>query len=230
MHNIVAIFKRQIMDTLKNKETLIQFVMFPVLTVIMSRLIHVEGMPGNYFVNLFASMYIGMAPLTAMAAVMAEEKEKNTLRVLLLSNVKPYEYLMGVGGYVWAACMLGGLVICMAGGYDLGKSAAFMGILAVGFLVSILVGAVIGTWSRNQMMATSLTVPVMLLFAFLPMLSLFNDSIAKVARFTYSEQISRMLYHLEGGWQQAEGIGVVAGNLVLFAGLFAVAYRKCGLE
>lgn len=230
MYNMAVIFKKQIKDTLKNKETLIQFVMFPILTVIMSRMIHVEGMPGNYFVNLFASMYIGMAPLTAMAAVMAEEKEKNTLRVLLLSNVKPYEYLLGVGGYVWAACMLGGLVICMAGGYGLGKSAAFMGILAVGFLVSILVGAAIGTWSRNQMMATSLTVPVMLVFAFLPMLSMFNDSIAKVAKFTYSEQISRMLYRLEGGWLQAEGIGVVAGNLVLFAGLFAVAYRKCGLE
>ncbi len=230
MHNIVAIFKRQIMDTSKNKETLIQFVMFPALTVIMNQVIHVEGMPRNYFVNLFASMYIGMAPLTAMAAVMAEEKEKNTLRVLLLSNVKPYEYLVGVGGYVWAACMLGGLVICMAGGYGPKEGAAFMGILAVGFLVSILVGAAIGTWSRNQMMATSLTVPVMLVFAFLPMLSMFNDTIAKVARLTYAGQISRMLYHIEGSPLQAEGIGVVAGNLVLFAGLFAAAYRKCGLE
>ena len=91
MNNIAAVFKKQIKDTFKNKAILIQFVMFPVLTLIMNEAIQIEEMPKNYFVTMFAAMYIGMAPLTSMAAVIAEEKEKNTLRVLMMSNVRPHE-------------------------------------------------------------------------------------------------------------------------------------------
>ena len=93
MNNIAAIFKKQLKDTLKNKTVLIQFVMFPVLTLIMNNAIKMQEMPENFFVNLFATMYIGMAPLTSIASIISEEKEKNTLRVLIMSNVKPYEYL-----------------------------------------------------------------------------------------------------------------------------------------
>lgn len=78
MNNTIAIIKKQLKDTLKNKTVLIQFIMFPMLTLIMNHTIAIDGMPENFFVNLFATMYIGMAPLTSMAAIIAEEKEKNT--------------------------------------------------------------------------------------------------------------------------------------------------------
>ena len=75
MNNTIAIFRKQLKDTLKNKTVLIQFAMFPVLTLIMNGSIKKEGMPENFFVNLFATMYVGMAPLTSIASIMAEEKE-----------------------------------------------------------------------------------------------------------------------------------------------------------
>lgn len=193
MSNITAIFKRQLKDTLKNKTVLIQFVMFPVLTLVMNNAIKIDGMPKNFFVNLFATMYIGMAPLTSIAALIAEEKEKNTLRVLLMSNVKPYQYLVGIGSYIWAACMLGAFVICAAGSYKPQERFTFMVIMALGIIVSLLIGAAIGTWSKTQMMATAIAVPVMMIFSFVPMLSMFNATFARIAKFIYSEQISLML-------------------------------------
>lgn len=229
MHQTKAIFKKQIKDTLKNKTVLIQFVMFPALTWIMVHAISIEGMPENFFVNLFASMYIGMAPLTSMAAIIAEEKEKNTLRVLIMSNVKPQEYLLGIGSYVWFMCMLGAGVMCMQGGYSLQVSVAFMGVMAVGILVSLLAGAAIGTWSRTQMMATSITVPVMILFSFLPMLSMFNEEIAKIAKFTYTEQISRMLNQIQNPQFQAEHFIILGANIAVAAALFTAAYKKSSL-
>ena len=63
MRNITVIFQKQIKDTFKNKEVLIQFVMFPIMALIMEKLVKVEELPQNYFVNLFSSMYVGMAPL-----------------------------------------------------------------------------------------------------------------------------------------------------------------------
>lgn len=226
MNNIAAVFKKQIKDTFKNKAILIQFVMFPVLTLIMSEAIQIEEMPKNYFVTMFAAMYIGMAPLTSMAAVIAEEKEKNTLRVLMMSNVRPHEYLLGIGSYIWFVCMLGAMVICLAGNYKLKESIIFMGIMAVGILASILIGAAIGIWSRTEMMATSITVPVMVVFSFLPMLSGFNHTIAKVAKFIYSEQVSRMLNQVNNLQIGLENICIIVGNMLIAAGLFIVAYKK----
>ena len=136
MHNIFAVFRKQIKDTLKNKTVFIQFIMFPILTLVMNHVVKIDGMPENFFVNLFATMYIGMAPLTSIAAIISEEKEQNTLRVLLMSNVKPHEYLLGIGSYVWLACMLGAVVICISGGYELTTSVSFMVIMAIGIMAS----------------------------------------------------------------------------------------------
>ena len=229
MRNTTAIFKKQLKDTMQNKTVLIQFIMFPLLTLIMSQTITIEGMPENFFVNLFATMYIGMAPLTSIAAVIAEEKEKNTLRVLMMSNVKPYEYLLGVGSYIWFACMLGAAVICAAGGFALREGLAFMGIMAVGILASLLMGAAIGTWSKTQMMATSITVPVMMIFSFMPMLSMFNDTIAKIAKFIFSQQVNIMLGQVNALQPEAENICIVVINMVIFTALFTFSYKKSGL-
>ena len=117
MKNIIAVFQKQIKDTLKNKTVLIQFLMFPIMSVIMEYSINIEELPEHFFANMFAAMYVGMAPLVGMSSVISEEKEKNTLRVLLMSNVKPIEYLTGVGSYIWIICMLGGCVLGIAGGY-----------------------------------------------------------------------------------------------------------------
>lgn len=230
MHNIIAIFKKQLKDTLKNKTVLIQFVMFPVLTLIMNNTIKIDGMPENFFVNLFATMYIGMAPLTSIAAIVAEEKEQNTLRVLLMSNVKPREYLLGVGSYIWLACMLGALVICAAGSYTLHESIIFMIIMATGISVSLLIGLAIGAWSKTQMMATSISIPVMMIFSFLPMLSMFHTGIAKIAKYTYSEQISMMLNQVNSLQLEVNNVGILIANIFLFTALFSFAYKKCGLE
>lgn len=85
MKHAIAIFQKQLKDTVKNKAVLIQFIMFPIMTLIMNNAIQINELPENFFVLLFASMYIGMAPLTAISAIIAEEKEQNTLRVLLMS-------------------------------------------------------------------------------------------------------------------------------------------------
>lgn len=229
MNNIFAIIKKQLKDTLKNTTVLIQFVMFPMLTLIMNDAIVMDEMPENFFVNLFGTMYIGMAPLTSMAAIIAEEKEKNTLRVLIMSNVKPYEYLLGIGIYVWVMCMLGAVAICTGGGYKLQTSVTFMGIMATGILASLLLGATIGTWSHTQMMATSVTIPVMMFLSFMPMLSLFNTTIAKIAKFIYSEQISLMLGQINNFQLQAENICIIIVNILIATVLFAVTYKKCGV-
>lgn len=228
--HIKAILWKQGKDTFKNKEVLVQFVMFPMLTVIMENLIEIKGMPEHFFANLFAVMYLGMAPLVSMAAILAEEKEKNTLRVLLMSDVKAIEYFLGAGLYLFVICMLGAGVIGAAGGCRGRELAVFLAVMALGNLISILLGAAIGTYSRTQMMATSLTVPVMLALAFLPMLAMFHEGIAKAAKYIYTGRISLLLNSLGNGQELAEGLWIVGGNMLTAVLLFVMVYRRKGME
>lgn len=225
MKNIEVIFVKQIKDTLKNKAVLIQFIMFPVIALIMNGAIQIDGMPKDFFTVMFAGMYIGMAPLVSMASIISEEKEQNTLRVLFMSNVKPEQYIIGVGGYIFVACLAGAAVFCIAGGYTGKAAVTFMLLMIVGIITSMLIGATIGAWGKNQMTATSLTVPIMMIFSFLPMLSMFNDSIKKIARVTYSQQISLLMGELQEITIKPENIVVIGGNMLLALLLFLYAYQ-----
>ena len=228
MQNSTIIIKKQLKDTLKNKTVLIQFILFPLMTLIMENAITIDGMPELFFTKLFSVMYIGMAPLTSVASIISEEKEKNTLRVLTMANVKPGQYLLGIGFYVWSICMIGAGI--MATGLKKEDVPFYMLIMAAGFAISILVGACIGICSRNQMTATSIVMPVMMIFAFVPMLAMFNKNIEKVARFVYTEQLKEFMDHMTFDGIKTESICILAVNIVLMVALFFVAFRKKGLE
>jgi ABC-2 type transport system permease protein len=228
MHNTGVIIKKQIKDTLKNKTVLIQFVMFPVLTLIFENAINIPDMPELFFTKLFSVMYMGMAPLVAVASIIAEEKEKNTLRVLTMANVKAWEYLAGIGIYVWTICMAGAGI--MATTLSSGDIPFYLGVMAAGFIISIAIGACIGIIASNQMAATSLSLPVMLIFSFMPMLAMFNDKIEKIAGIFYTQQIRELLGNMTFDGIKAETMLVVAVNALLALSLFFAAFKRKGLE
>lgn len=228
MRNIIIIIRKQLKDTLKNKTILIQFMLFPIMTLIMENAITLDGMPELFFTKLFSIMYIGMAPLTSVAAIIAEEKEKNTLRVLMMANVKPWQYLTGVGLYVWLICMAGAGV--MSTGFDLDAIAFYMCIMGIGFAISVVAGACVGIYARNQMAATSVVMPAMLILAFLPMIATFNDKIAKVAKIFYTQQLKVCLDNMSFTDITKETAIVVIVNVLVLIGMYGITYKRKGLE
>ncbi len=228
MRNSLIIIKKQLKDTLRNKTVLIQFILFPVMTLIMENAVRIDGMPELFFTKLFSVMYIGMAPLTSAASIISEEKEKNTLRVLTMANVKPWQYLLGIGIYVWLICMVGAGV--MATGIRKEDIPFYLLVMAAGFAISVLAGACIGIFSKNQMTATSIVMPVMMVFAFAPMLAMYNESIKVAARFTYTQQLKSLMDHMSFDGINTDSILVLSANAVLMAILFFITFRKKGLE
>lgn len=228
MKNSMIIIKKQLKDTLKNKTILIQFILVPMLTLIMENAIHMEGMPEHFFTKLFSIMYIGMAPLTSVASIISEEKEKNTLRVLLMANMKPLQYLMGIGVYVWSICMMGAVV--MATGLPKQDILMYLFIMAIGFMISILFGACIGIFATSQMSATSLVMPVMMVLSFLPMLAMFNEKIEKMARFFFTQQLKLCLNDMSIMGHSNETYIVLLVNVIIALLVFGLAFKKKGLE
>ena len=48
-NHIKAILWKQLKDTIKNKAILIQFIMFPLMTIVMENAINMEDMPAHFF-------------------------------------------------------------------------------------------------------------------------------------------------------------------------------------
>ena len=228
MHNTLVIIRKQIRDTFKNKTILIQFILFPLMTIIMENAISIADMPEFFFTKLFAVMYIGMAPFVTTASIIAEEKEKNTLRVLMMADVKPWQYLMGIGTYVLAICMIGACV--MSVGLPSSDRGFFLLIMCIGFLISIIAGACVGILSRNQMMSTSLTMPFMMIFSFAPMLSMFNDGVKKYSMVVFTQQLRILFDKMSFEGYSKTGTTVLCASALICVGMFFFAYQRKGLE
>ncbi len=228
MNNSLIIVKKELKDTLKNLSVLIQFVLFPVFTLIFENVIQVPDMQELFFTKLFSSMYIGMAPIVSVASIIAEEKEKNTLRVLLMANVKSWQYLLGVGIYVWMLCMFGSCV--MATTLSSEDVPRYLIIMGIGVAISVVLGSCIGILAKNQMSATSITVPVMLILAFAPMLSMFNNTIKKFSTYLYTQQLNIILDDMSLIDISAKTCVILLINIVLFIMIFICSFSKKGLE
>ena len=225
-----AIFKKQILDTRKNRAVLIQFILFPIMTIVMSNAVKVDDMPEFFYLKLFGIMYMAMAPITSVSAIISEEKEKGTLRALMMSNVSPASYLIGVGLYDFFACFWGSMLMSLACGLTGEMWRGYMGVMMLGLPISIFLVAAIGIMAKDQMSATSLSVPIMCVFTFLPMMAQFNDTIAKVAKFFYTQQLYLALEDLNHVKIDTEGILIVLCNAVLILGFFILAFRKEGMN
>ena len=228
IRRVKAVLKKQILDTLKNRSVLIQFILFPLLALIFTKTVAgtVDDISSDYFITMFAAMYVGMAPAVATVSIIAEEKEKGTLRALLMANVKAHEYLLGIGLYVVLMCLVGSLVFALGGGYQGTVLLNFLLVMTGGILCSTMLGASLGIVSKNQMSAQSITLPIVMVFSFTPLIALFNEPFYKLTKFLYTQQIHDLINQLKEMPWTAERVAILAANILLLLLLFIRFYKK----
>ncbi len=66
----------------------------------------------------------------------------------MMANVAPWEYLAGVGIYVWTICMAGAGV--MATGLEKENILFYLLIMGLGFVISIVLGGCIGIFAKKS--------------------------------------------------------------------------------
>lgn len=106
-----------------------------------------------------ATMVASMATLTAIA----EEKEKNTLRTLMLANVGSEQILVSRGLVTLLAIAIVEAVCYFIIGSPLSDLAAYLVIGVLGAVPIVLISLLLGLASRDQMSAGLLSVPIMLI-------------------------------------------------------------------
>jgi ABC-2 type transport system permease protein len=228
---ISGIFEKQAKDLFKNLQVLMLFFVYPIVAVIMSSTLSgtIEFTSRTFFIATFATMHSIFSPIVATVSIIAEEKEKGTLRALIMSNVKPVDYMISVGGFVFICTMLSGLIFLLADAFTLEAILKLLLSMSIGTICSIILGLSIGAYSKNMAAANALSVPIGMIFAFLPMLASFNEKIANFSKFTYGYQISKLI--------SSDSINIAFGdwmailtNLILFIIMFIIVFRRNKLE
>ena len=222
--NIRALFLKQLKDVLKNKQVLILYFVYPLIAFIMTQSIGKQSGSSLFFISIFATMHCVFTPLVSTASFISEEKEKNTLRVLIMSNISFREFLISIGSFVLILTLITGTSFLFMDSELLKNAALFLCSLAVSCCTSIILGVAIGLHSKSMSAANGFAVPLGMFFSFLPMLSYFNSDIELFSKFTFGQQISYLLSNTKE--PTFFGCTVIFANLLLFMFLAQFLYSK----
>lgn len=217
---IRAIMFKQMVDMMRNKRSLLIVFVFPIFFTILKILAEDEfGADGASFIL----MHSILVPILLVATIVAEEKEKGTLKLLLMSGVKVYEYFLGI-----AVVVMGYVIIAMLIFEGAGATESFDYVYVVLFnivadLISLLIGAIIGGVTKNQTNVGPVAVPIVLIIFFLPILQMLNPKFVFGSRYLYSGILLRVM---EECAYSTKDIVYMAINLVLVIIIFLFVFRK----
>ena len=251
MKHVKAVFKKQVKDIMKNMGVIVQFVIFPVVAYIMTVLVArsdfftaeevIEGAAAfgvndTMFVTMFSAIFVGMALIPVAAGIIAEDKERKSLRFLVMAGVKPSSYLLGIGGVIFALSLLPSLAFGLMARFQGAELWLFMAAMMSGVIASSLLGLSIGIFSNNQQAATGLALPAALILGFGPMIGIFNESVKKFFSIFYTQQLDTLIniFTSANGYQEETNLlsafGIIWANIAVLIAVFIIAYTKKGLK
>lgn len=241
--------KKDIIDFFKNPAIYIS-VLMPIFFVLFYRFMRLPGRPGSaaelaedrarFQLVLGAIMNCSMCGLMVASTSIAEEKEKFTLRTLMLSNVTGLEFLLSKLTVGFLMTVAGNVVVFFLAGAKLGLLPAYLTASALGAVSMNLVSAVVGLLSRDQMSCGVIQVPFLLLFMIPPVFSgsvfsvpAIGSAIETAARFTPLNAMIQVFFR----WGTGKGTGelpfhfaVLIGWIAAGALVFVLVYRKKRLD
>ncbi|MFC4410387.1 ABC transporter permease [Chungangia koreensis] len=164
-----AIARKDFKDISKNLYVSPMFLFPPILAALYSRM-GMDSLFGTYFVFIMAFTMVGTF---MQSALIAEEKEKNTLRVLMLSPASAIDIL---GGKSLLSIVMTSVIVFISA-FFLEYSPS--GVVIAGILVSIIlyvgIGTIMGLLTKSVVEASVGIMPIMLLFMGLPYLTMYIE-------------------------------------------------------
>ncbi|GAF23654.1 membrane spanning protein [Bacillus sp. JCM 19047] len=166
---------------------------------------------------------------------LAEEKEKNTLRVLMTSSVSGLDYLIGTIIPPLVILTITNLLLIPASGiaYADVPLLSYLVMTTVASFISLLIGYVVGIFSQNQTQSALISMPVTLLFTSVPVIRFLQNDLSYLVDYTYTGVLTNFASTLfaEGqyNWNLFD-TSVLGAYLLLSAAIFVLAYKRNGLD
>ena len=230
---IGAILIKELQEFKSNMNVLVMYLIPVMIFAIFKGLIN--DMPASFTISFSLVMLVGEVCVFVPAMLIAEEKEKKTLNVLMISPARPFEVFAGKGLITFLTVMLTAVALSLSAGADLQHMPVILVGTSLITIVCTLFGMIIGLFAQNQMATGMIGLPIILPFIMMPYLTIMgNDTIIKIAHIIPTYYYFRMI-DLGIGQQKGLGdmltyIGALAVSALISFGLLLVIYRKRGLE
>ena len=214
--------------TLANKSILLQ-VLMPVFFVFLYKFIFSLNGAGQelgadrlatLLMNISLPFSLAMSVGTPIIIILAEEREKHNLQSLRLAGVTAGQYILSA--LIWPA-IIGIFYIIVTpiliGAKLSNQVFSYSLVLLLTLLVLIFFFLMVGLLCKNQVMAQSLSVPAMLLVAFIPMFSNMSEDLFKVLRYSFLGLFTIFMKHWSNFQFWSGELLALVLWLLLFAGL-----------
>jgi len=226
MTTVAAIFEKQSKDMFRNIGVLAMFVVFPIVAFALENLIQNPYMEGGVFVGQMAAMFIAMGLVMSVGTIIAEDRENNSLRFLIIAGVKPMSYILGIGSFLFLASAVTSAAFGFIGGLGLAGLARLMPVMLSGAIASILLGAIIGMIAKNQQAATGMAMPIGMALGMGPIAATFNETVDRVFSVFYTQQVG--VFVSDPTMSLTRPLATIWINIAVLAVVFGVVYNKKG--
>lgn len=230
LYHVTAIFKKTLRDMIRNKKQLLFFLMFPAMTY----LFYATMKDGReMFPTVFLLINVLFCSMNIMASVIAEEKEKGTLRSLIFANIKPLEYFVGNGLFVLLASLIScSLFIPLINISGINYLYFYVSII-LSSLCSMVLGATIGISVKNQMAANGMCAPITIVIGMLPTFGAMNESMQSITKLLYSTRFADTIAEIINQTSVTIDYKIILTyiiNFIICITVFSIVYRKKKLD
>ena len=235
---IAALFKKEVKGLSKNANVLLMCLLPILFSFIYTKAVGGVGKNDGFGKLEILSMCVGMNIVLIagfmIAMLIAEEKEKNTLRTLMLSGVSPLEFLAGKVIITFLVSEILNIVIFYIVGMDSVHLGKFILLTSLVVISMIEIGAVVGIIVPDQMAAGTVGMPILMVFLMVPLLSNFSKKIELIARVLPNYNMNLMFQKVFSGGEigtgEAKNIAVILIWIIIAGVTFVYTYNKVGLD
>ena len=185
--------------------------------------------------NLGLSFNIGMGAIMMTSLPLAEEKEKYTLRALMTSSVNGLEFFLGSLIPPFVISVVTNFIVIFVSGVNIANIdfGMFTLVTVIASLTSCMLGLLIGIFAKNQVNASNILSPFILILSLASTFAQFNDTFEKITSYLYTGIIEKMINTFMIGEHYSLGIKqstVLLLSLVVITVMFVYFYRENGFE
>lgn len=182
-----------------------------------------------YFLPI--NMTFAIVTAFIQSCLIAEEKERNTLRSLMMSPATIADILIGKSSLVFS---ISAIILALTT-YLVGYQPANIAVIALAFIISIIfyiaIGTICGLFTKTIMEASIAILPVMAVFSFGPLALVIADTypVLKIAEWLPSAQLLLLAEQLEHSPTTMEivlPLSIMVGWTVVAVVLAALFYKK----
>lgn len=196
IRKIKALVKKEFIDFTRNNNVSIISLLPLILVIIFGTISkNNEDFPlaGFSLLSLGINMNLVFVSSFAMSMMIAEEKEKMTLRTLMLSSVKPLEFLISKAIIVFIISFFTNSAIYIFTGLSMNYFLLYVIISIPLAWIMMLIGACIGMIAKNQMATSFYGMPVILVFMLFPLFGSINSFLEYIVNLLPNQVVFNLL-------------------------------------